>query len=54
MERDGWIDAHWGMSELGRRAKFYTITDKGRRHLRAETKEFANFVRVVAPLLLPG
>jgi PadR family transcriptional regulator, regulatory protein PadR len=54
MERDGWIDARWGVSELGRRAKFYSITDKGRRQLRAETTEFAQFVRVVAPLLLPA
>ena len=53
MERDGWIKADWGVSELGRKAKFYTITDKGRKHLRAETKEFAEFVQVVAPLLLP-
>ena len=53
MERDGWIEAKWGMSEIGRRAKFYSITDSGRRQLRAETKEFARFVRVVSPLLLP-
>jgi PadR family transcriptional regulator PadR len=53
MERDGWIEADWGTSELGRKAKFYQITDKGRRQLRAETKEFATFVAVVAPLLLP-
>jgi PadR family transcriptional regulator PadR len=54
MERDGWIKAEWGTSELGRKAKFYRITDKGRRQLRAETKEFASFVSVVAPLLLPA
>ena len=54
MERDGWIEADWGMSELGRRAKFYSITELGRRQLRAETKEFAQFVKVVAPLLLPA
>ena len=54
MERDGWIAADWGTSELGRRAKFYRITDKGRRELRAESKEFASFVAAVAPLLLPG
>src|SRR3954469_12257147 len=52
MERDGWVEAEWGMSELGRRAKFYTITDTGRRHLRAETKAFAQFVRIVSPLHL--
>jgi transcriptional regulator len=53
MERDGWIDADWGTSELGRKAKVYTITDIGRRQLRAQTKEFATFVTAVAPLLLP-
>ncbi|HEY2854279.1 MAG TPA: PadR family transcriptional regulator [Gemmatimonadaceae bacterium] len=54
MERDGWIEADWGTSELGRKAKFYQITEKGRRQLRAETKEFATFVAAVKPLLLPS
>ena len=54
MERDGWIAADWGTSELGRKAKFYRITDGGRQQLRAESKEFATFVAAVAPLLLPG
>lgn len=54
MERDGWIEADWGTSELGRKAKFYSITDKGRRQLRDETKAFASFVAAVAPLLLPA
>jgi PadR family transcriptional regulator PadR len=52
MERDGLVDADWGTSEAGRRAKFYRITDAGRRHLRAETKEFTGFVKVVTPILL--
>ena len=54
MERDGWIEADWGTSELGRKAKFYKITEKGRRRLRADSKEFASFVEAVAPLLLPA
>ena len=29
MERDGWIEADWGTSELGRKAKFYQITEQG-------------------------
>ena len=52
MERDGWVEADWGTTDSGRKAKFYRITDQGRRHLRAETKEFAGFVRIVSPLLL--
>src|SRR6185503_19179556 len=54
MERDGWIDADWGTSETGRKAKFYSITEKGRRQLRAETREFASFVAAISPLLLPA
>ena len=52
MERDGLVDADWGTSDAGRKAKFYRITDAGRRRLRAETKEFAGFVKVVTPILL--
>jgi PadR family transcriptional regulator PadR len=54
MERDGWIEADWGTSELGRKAKFYAITDTGRRRLRTDGEEFATFVAAVSPLLLPG
>src|SRR5882757_4418648 len=44
MERDGWIEADWGMSELGRKAKVYSLTRKGRVQLRTEAAEFASFV----------
>jgi PadR family transcriptional regulator PadR len=54
MERDGWIEADWGTSELGRKAKVYSLTRKGRLQLRAEAEEFASFVSIVAPLLLPA
>jgi transcriptional regulator len=54
MERDGWIVSEWGTSELGRKAKFYTITTTGRRQLRAQTAEFASFIAAVSPILLPG
>ena len=53
MERDGWVEAEWGTSETGRKAKVYSITDKGRRQLRTETKAFASFIATVSPLLLP-
>ena len=54
MERDGWIAADWGTSELGRSAKVYQITEKGRLQLRAQVQEFESFVRLVSPLLLPA
>ena len=54
MERDGWIESEWSVSEQGRRAKFYSITAKGRRHLTAETRELATFIAAITPVLLPA
>ena len=53
MERRGWIAASWGVSELGRRAKVYHLTDEGRRQLEQQTAEWAEFARSVARVLLP-
>src|SRR6187397_338076 len=36
----GWITADWGVSENGRRAKFYAISRAGRKQLAAETKRW--------------
>lgn len=52
MERDGLVDADWGTTETGRKAKFYRITEQGRKQLRVETREFAGFVKLVSPILL--
>ena len=52
MERKGWIEAEWGTSELGRKARFYKLTPEGRKQLRLETERFAEFVAAVTPILL--
>ena len=36
LERRGWVEAEWGTSELGRRAKLYRLTDLGHAQLAAE------------------
>lgn len=36
LERAGWISAEWGASENNRRARFYSLTKTGRRHLERE------------------
>src|SRR5262245_3723505 len=36
LEHQGWIDAEWRVSELGRRAKYYRLTATGRRQLAIE------------------
>jgi len=52
MERRGWIDAEWGTSEVGRRAKFYRLTTRGRRQLTARTAEWARFAAAISRVLL--
>jgi transcriptional regulator len=54
MERKGWIEAEWGMSELGRKAKFYKLTARGRKQLQSETTEWAAFARAVSSVLSPS
>ena len=47
MERKGWVEAEWGVSELGRRAKFYEITAAGRRQLARESATWRKFAEAV-------
>lgn len=54
LERQGLIIAEWGVSELGRKARFYRLTPAGRRQLRAEVEGFRRFVAAVSPILLTG
>ena len=54
MEQRGLLQASWGTSELGRKAKFYRITPKGRRQLAAETQEWARFSAAVSKVLIPA
>ena len=54
LERKGCIEAEWGVSELGRKAKFYRITAKGRRQLAADTEEWTRFSAAVSKVLIPS
>ena len=47
MEKRGWVDAEWGISELGRRAKFYRLTRKGRQQLASDTEAWVTFAQAV-------
>jgi PadR family transcriptional regulator PadR len=40
LEQEGWITAEWKTSELGRRAKFYSLTRLGRRQLEREAAQW--------------
>ena len=48
MERRGWVEAEWGLSELGRRAKVYRLTDAGRVQLAAEMATWRRFAAGVS------
>lgn len=54
MEQRGWIQAEWGTSELGRKAKFYRLTPDGRKRLAARTQEWARFSGAISKVLLPS
>ena len=51
MEERGWVEAEWGMSDKGKRAKFYRITAAGRRALKAETESWNRYVTAVAGVM---
>ncbi len=51
MERKGWIEAEWGVSENNRRAKFYRLTRRGRQQLTAETETWQRLTAAVSEVL---
>lgn len=52
LEERGLIAAEWGTSELGRKAKIYRLTTRGRAQLRAEADEWVRFSAAVSRVLL--
>ena len=48
---NGYVDAEWAPSENNRKARYYTITKAGRKHLAAERKEFAQIVTAIQRVL---
>ncbi|MDP2483748.1 MAG: PadR family transcriptional regulator [Candidatus Palauibacterales bacterium] len=53
MQKRGWIESSWGVSENNRRAKYYRLTAVGRRQLRSETVQWKRFVEAVTLVLRP-
>jgi transcriptional regulator len=51
MEERGWIAAEWGVSALGRRAKFYRLTPVGREQLKVETRTWAEYVTAIGRVM---
>ena len=51
LEKRGWIQAEWGVSEAGRRAKFYRLTPKGKKQLADEKDHWESFASAMANVL---
>ena len=51
LEQQGWIRAEWKASDLGRNAKFYALTRKGRRAAQAELDGWLRLSGAVARVL---
>ena len=54
LEDSGAVLAEWGASDNNRRAKYYSLTTKGRKQLRAEVASWKHYVAVVTGVLEPG
>ena len=51
LEKKGLIDAEWGTSDNNRRARFYTLTRKGRKALTAEQTEWRRIAAAIMRVL---
>jgi transcriptional regulator len=51
LQRRGWLDEEWGVSETGREAKYYSLTPAGRKALRAEIERWSRYSRAVTSAL---
>ena len=54
LEDSGAVHAEWGASDNNRRAKYYSLTTKGRRQLRDEVATWKHYVATVTGILDPG
>ena len=54
LEQRGWIKSAWGTSESNRRAKFYSLSPRGRRQIEQETENWERVAATMARFLAPS
>ena len=54
LEKQGWIESEWGVSENNRKARFYKLTTQGRAQLRSELATWDRYARAVAAVVKPA
>lgn len=53
MQRRGWLTSKWGRSDNNRKARFYSLTRKGRRQLDTATESWTRFSKAVTKAMKP-
>jgi PadR family transcriptional regulator len=53
LEQEGAIKSEWGVSDNNRKARFYRLTDAGRKQVQEETREWARTTAILARFLAP-
>ncbi len=53
LEQRGWIRSKWGVSDNNRKAKFYDLTERGRRRIAEETESWTRTVALMERFLRP-
>ena len=51
LEQQGWIAAEWGASDHNRRAKYYSLTRTGRRHLAEEARSWSRLSTAISAIV---
>ncbi|HWC96306.1 MAG TPA: PadR family transcriptional regulator [Candidatus Sulfopaludibacter sp.] len=51
LERSAWIKPLWKPTENNRRAKYYALTDRGRKQLKSETEEWGRQIAAITRIL---
>ena len=51
LEQRGWISSKWGLSDNNRRARYYALTQSGKRQLARETESWEKMAGMIARLL---
>ena len=51
MEKRRWLESEWGLSENNRRAKFYRLTDAGRKQLGQSARDWTAYAEAVSRVL---
>jgi transcriptional regulator len=51
MEQAAWIESEWAVTDTGRKAKYYKLTARGKKHLQEAEKNFEHLVKGVRAIL---